>query len=65
MAWETRRTVTLAERRDICDRRFADLQLGMILGRQFPQWWLEPEAERWDTLNGLIIQCRDVRLPWE
>lgn len=51
--------------RHICDRRFADLQLGMILGRAFPQFWTHTDSEYWDTMNGLIIEAKGIRLPWQ
>lgn len=53
------------ENRDVCTRLFEDYQLGMILGRAFPQAWTYNEAEYWDTMNGLLIEAtKRGRLPW-
>ena len=45
-------------------RRFRDLQLCLVLGHCFPQWWLN-DSNYNQRIDQLLDATADERLPWE
>lgn len=66
MTWREGLPVTLInDLRHVCDIRWSELQLGLLMNRQMPQAWTSTESDYWETKNAIMIDTKDYKLPWE